>query len=77
MPQYQKGARMSGMKKNGRGGPRPGSGRKPSPPRTLKRNRVVLLLDDAELRMLSKAAGRRRPADLAREIVFRHLARRK
>ncbi len=62
--------------KTGHGGVRPGSGRKPSPRRTLKRNRVVLLLDDAEWRVLSQAAGKQRLSEFAREVVFRSLARR-
>ncbi len=58
------------------GGARPGAGRKPSPPRTLKRHRVVLLLDDAELRSLKKAAGGQRLNEFAREAVLA-LTRRK
>ena len=57
------------------GGAREGGGGQFTPVHTHKRHRVVLLLDDAEWRLLDKAAGKRRPSEFAREVVFRHLAR--
>jgi hypothetical protein len=61
----------------GRGGARPGSGPKPRPPAELRRNRVVLLLTDAELREVQKAAGRQSPSAWIRGVIARAVARRR
>ncbi len=58
------------MAKGQHGGARPGAGGKPTPVRTHKRHRIVLLLDDAELRRLSKAAGKQRLSEYARETLL-------
>ncbi len=63
------------MAKGQHGGARKGGGGQFTPVRTHKRHRVVLLLDDAELRRLSKASGNHRLSDFDRETVFRSLAR--
>jgi hypothetical protein len=59
----------------GHGGVRPGSGPKPKALSTLRRNRIMLNLTDDEYRTLRKAAGRKRPAGFAREVLLRFLAR--
>ncbi len=64
------------MAKGQHGGARKGGGGQFTPVRTHKRHRVVLLLDDAELRSLKKAAGKQRLSEFAREAVLA-LARRK
>ena len=64
------------MKKQGRGGARPGAGRRALPVEERRRNRVMLNLTDAELEALERAAHGRPVAELAREIVLRSLARR-
>ena len=43
-------------RKRGPGGARPGAGRKPSPPGQARRNRVVVMLTDGELKELKKRA---------------------
>ena len=42
-----------GAKKNGRGGPREGSGRKPAFPGGTRGNRVVVMLTNEEARVLN------------------------
>jgi len=64
-------------KRNGRGGARPGSGPKPKTAAQRRRNRVVLNLTDGELARLRRAAGKEQLSTYMREIIFRHLARRK
>ncbi len=68
---------MGKARRTGRGGARPGSGPKPKPPVELKRNRVVIFLDDAEFAELTRAAGAKRPSEFARDIVRRSLVRRR
>ena len=69
---------MAAVMKGRHGGPRKGSGRPAGPPEQVRRNRVVVMLTDAELAKLSALAEER---DLplgtaAYEIVARSLARR-
>ena len=68
---------MTADRRNGRGGARVGSGPKPKPMSKLMRNRVTLGFTDQEWVVLRKAAGNQRPAEFARGIILRHLARRK
>lgn len=63
--------------KKGRGGMRPGAGRKPKLMGARQRNRVVLLLTDDELRQLGRAAEVEPLGSFARRIVLRYLARRR
>lgn len=63
--------------KRGRGGPQPGSGRKPLPLAKKQRNRVMLNLTDDEYMALIAAAGNEPAAAFARTIVLRYLARRR
>ncbi len=65
------------VSKRGRGGVRPGSGRKPLPLAEKQRNRVMLNLTDSEYAELMKAAGNEPISTCARRIVVRHLARRR
>ncbi len=71
------GAKVSlmGMGAHGKGGARPGAGRKPKPLAEKRRNRVVLNLTDAEHRALRRAAGALLPATYARRVIGRHLGR--
>ena len=64
-------------RKNRRGGARPGSGAKPKPTREVRRNRVVLLLNDNELALLKRAAGSKRVSEFVREKALRGLTRRR
>ncbi len=64
-------------KQKGRGGMRPGAGRKAKPLGEKQRNRVVLLLTDDELRQFGRAADAESLGTYARRIVLRHLARRR
>jgi len=66
------------MKKSGPGGPRPGAGRPRTPSEQIQRNRVVVLLPDAEFQKLERWADERRLAlgTMAREIIERALRRR-
>ena len=45
-------------RKRGPGGARPGAGRKPGPPESVRRNRVVVMLTDAELAGLKRRAAK-------------------
>ncbi len=58
------------MAKGQHGGAREGGGGVFTPPHTHKRHRVVLLLDDAELRALKKASGKQRLSEFARDAVL-------
>ena len=62
---------------NGRGGPRPGAGRKPKPLRDHRRNRMTINLTDDELRALRGTAGKKSASDYARDVLLAHLRRRK
>lgn len=61
----------------GRGGVRPGAGRKPKPIHTKQRNRLVVLLTDEELRQLEGAAADEPLGTFARAVLLRSLARRR
>ena len=68
---------MTRKKQNGRGGARPGSGPKPRPRAELRRNRVILLLTDAEYAELEKVS-RGEPVNVfARSLVLRYMVRRR
>ena len=62
--------------RQGRGGPRPGSGRKPKAVDERQRNRVMFTLTDGELARLEQAAEGIALGTFARELVLRCLARR-
>ncbi len=47
---------MTAVKRTGRGGPRPGSGRPRGPAGAVRRNRVVIMLTDSELAKLHRVA---------------------
>ena len=63
--------------KTGRGGMRPGAGRKPLPLEQRLRNRVMFAVTDAELRELAEASGDEALSAFLRRIVRRYLARRR
>ena len=50
---------MPTMRKTGRGGPRIGSGRPRGPDESVRRNRVTVMLTDAELAKLHRLAESR------------------
>ena len=62
--------------KGRRGGPRPGSGRKPIPIAERQRNRVTVNLTDAEYQALIDRAGVESPSTFARRELVRLLGRR-
>ena len=64
-------------KRNGRGGARPGSGPKPTKPSERRRNRVVILLTDAELERVERSAKGKHLGGFAREILLRSVSRRR
>jgi hypothetical protein len=70
---------MAAVKKKGRGGPRPGSGRPREAGHLVRRNRVVIMLTDGEIAKLHRLAEERELplSTAAYEIVGRALARRK
>ena len=70
---------LSRMKRVGRGGARRGAGRPRSPLTEIRRNRVVVLFNDAEFENLERCADERQLAlgTLAREIIERSLRRKK
>jgi hypothetical protein len=68
---------MAAKMKTGRGGPRPGSGRKPTPVEERQRNRVMFTLTDAELEALVKASRGQAFSPFVRQIVLRYLGRRR
>ena len=68
---------MSAGRKNGRGGPRAGAGRKPIPPGERQRNRVTVNLTDHEYDELRQAAKDEAPGAFARRVLVRYLARRR
>ena len=63
--------------KDGRGGPRPGSGRKPLPKGLRRDRKVMSTFTDAEHRELEEAAGDEPIGTFVRRVVLRHLARRR
>jgi len=68
---------MPETKKQGRGGARPGSGPKPKPLAELRRNRIVVNLSDAEHAEVTKAAEGRPLVNFVRQVLLRHVARRR
>ena len=73
---------MGKLRMRGRGGPRPRSGRprgSGGPPEAVRRNRVVVMLTDAELEKLEKFAAKKDlpVGTLAYGFVARALKRRK
>jgi hypothetical protein len=68
---------MPANKKNGRGGPRMGSGRPRKPASEKQRHSVAASLTNAEYRELGEAAGREPLGTYLRRLILRHLARRR
>jgi hypothetical protein len=68
---------MQSRTKNGRGGPRAGSGRKPLPLAKKRKQRLMINLTDAEYRDLVRAAGDEPPSAFVRSVLLRYLARRR
>jgi len=68
---------MAARKRGAMGGWRPGAGRKPKPREERRRNRIVLNLTDLELEAVERVIGGRSVADFARELLLRHVARRR
>ena len=60
-----------------KGGARPGAGRKPAPPDVKQRNRVTVILTDAEHGALVDAADEMPLGSYVRRVLVRHLARRR
>jgi hypothetical protein len=67
-----------GVRRTGRGGPRPGSGRPKGPEADLRRNKVAFMVTDAELAKLQRLASERvlPVGTVVYEIVERALRRR-
>lgn len=63
--------------KQGRGGKRPGAGRKRVPREELQRNRFLVSLTDREHEALLRAAGDEPVAAFVRRVLVRALARRR
>lgn len=63
--------------KRGRGGARPGSGRKPKPPHEKQRNRLIVLLTDDEMQEIKRVAGHEPLGSFARRALLRLVKRRK
>ncbi len=61
------------------GGARPGAGRKAGPQEQVRRNRVTVLLTDAEFALLHRVAKQKNApvGTAAHEIISRSLARRR
>ena len=68
---------MAVRTQGGRGGRRPGAGRKPLSVTERQRNRIMLSFTDAEYEKLEAAAEDQPVAAYARSIVLRSLARRR
>ena len=68
---------MQPKKGTGRGGMRPGAGRKPKPVHERLRNRVMVTLTDEEYEALLEAADHEPLTSFIRGIVVRYLARRR
>jgi hypothetical protein len=61
----------------GWGGARPRTGPKRKPLREHRRNRLMLNLTDDELRLLRSTAGEQSASDYARDVLLKHLRRRR
>ena len=61
----------------GPGGARPGAGRKAGPPELVRRNRVVVMLTDAELANLERIASDRAIGTVAYELLAAAINRRR
>ena len=68
---------MADKIKGGRGGSRPGSGRKPKPPAEKQSKRVMVTFTPAEHAELRKAAAAEPIGTYLRRLVLRVLARRR
>lgn len=70
---------MAAVKRTGRGGPRPGSGRPKGPAAEVRRNRVVIMLTDRELAKLHRLADAKQLplGTIAYQILATSLGRRK
>jgi hypothetical protein len=68
---------MQPKKGTGRGGVRPGAGRKAKPTHERLRNRVMFTLTDEEFEALMEATGHESVSAYLRRLVVRHLARRR
>lgn len=70
---------MASVKRTGRGGPRPGSGRPRSPEESVRKHRVTVMLTSDELDELQSLAEERELplGTAAYELVARALARRR
>ncbi len=62
-------------RKPGRGGARPGAGRKPLPEGVGRTYRVMINLTAAEHDALIRASGDELPGTYARRVLLRHLRR--
>jgi hypothetical protein len=61
----------------GRGGARPGAGRKPVARAEKRRNRLTIYFTDAELDVIEAAASASRPIEWARATLLRSARRQK
>lgn len=68
---------MAAGKRTGRGGPRPGSGRKPIDPTERKSVRVLVRLREAEAEELERLAGDEGLSTYIRRVLQRHLDRKR
>ena len=68
---------MQDETKNGRGGPRPGSGRKPLPASQKQSRRAMVTFTRTEYREVLEAAGEKPVGTFIRELVLRSLGRRR
>ena len=67
---------MPARKRDGRGGPRVGAGRKPKPVHEKQDRSVTVNLTGREYRELQDAAAREPLGPYVRRLLLRHLARR-
>ncbi len=69
---------MAAVRKGKRGGARKGAGRKPAEPGSVRRNRVVVLLVDADFEALQRQAAQRDVpvGTMAHELLSKALRRR-
>jgi hypothetical protein len=68
---------MQRKSRNGRGGPRPGSGRPPLSPEERLSERVTVNLTKDERAALRRVAGDEREGAYLRRLLVRHLSRRR